>query len=298
MVKATFSVSWLARSSRDGSTESKREPETIRMYIPCAPPPRAPSLYARDCAQPKPRGCHPDPRAAQKHSLSAAGAQLLNSPDHIGSDPTLTGSSGDCASEGSRDDCCGDGSECGGSDCSGREEAEGTPGSQRGAPRRARTAFTAQQIHRLEKRFKRQTYLGGSERVRLAASLHLSETQVKTWFQNRRMKLKRQLQDLSSASYNPVLLSRLMPTGDAPLCSFVGQSLNGLSNFQSAVVNANANLRLPQAAYQPYSLLPFREQYSFLDQGTLSHESHNYPLLLNTSADHLWTVHQLMATLR
>uniref|UniRef100_A0A4W3JX53 Homeobox protein vent1-like n=1 Tax=Callorhinchus milii TaxID=7868 RepID=A0A4W3JX53_CALMI len=271
MVKATFSVSWLARSSRDGSTESKREPETIRMYIPCAPPPRAPSLLS------------PGPESSAETFPVGSRSSAAE----------FTGSH-----RGSRDDCCGDGSECGGSDCSGREEAEGTPGSQRGAPRRARTAFTAQQIHRLEKRFKRQTYLGGSERVRLAASLHLSETQVKTWFQNRRMKLKRQLQDLSSASYNPVLLSRLMPTGDAPLCSFVGQSLNGLSNFQSAVVNANANLRLPQAAYQPYSLLPFREQYSFLDQGTLSHESHNYPLLLNTSADHLWTVHQLMATLR
>uniref|UniRef100_A0A4W3JUH7 Homeobox domain-containing protein n=1 Tax=Callorhinchus milii TaxID=7868 RepID=A0A4W3JUH7_CALMI len=100
-----------------------------------------------------------------------------------------------------RDDCCGDGSECGGSDCSGRGEAEGTPGSERDAPRRARTAFTAQQIHRLEKKFTHQKYLGASERVRLAASLHLSETQVKTWFQNRRMKLKRQLQDLRPSSF-------------------------------------------------------------------------------------------------
>nr|XP_028584293.1 homeobox protein vent1-like [Podarcis muralis] len=60
---------------------------------------------------------------------------------------------------------------------------------------RLRTAFTMEQLRRLESTFRRQPYLKQWERQDLAAELHLTEEQVKNWFQNRRMKLKRQLQD-------------------------------------------------------------------------------------------------------
>ncbi|NXB90000.1 VENT1 protein, partial [Vidua chalybeata] len=66
-------------------------------------------------------------------------------------------------------------------------------GGSRGRQRRARTAFTSEQVCRLEKTFQRQKYLGATERRKLAAALQLSEIQIKTWFQNRRMKLKRQI---------------------------------------------------------------------------------------------------------
>lgn len=59
-------------------------------------------------------------------------------------------------------------------------------------PKRNRTIFTADQLERLEKEFERQQYIISSQRFYLAADLGLNETQVKIWFQNRRIKWRRQ----------------------------------------------------------------------------------------------------------
>uniref|UniRef100_A0A3B3Z3F7 Homeobox domain-containing protein n=1 Tax=Poecilia mexicana TaxID=48701 RepID=A0A3B3Z3F7_9TELE len=61
-----------------------------------------------------------------------------------------------------------------------------------GKPRRARTAFTYEQLVALENKFKSTRYLSVCERLNLALSLSLTETQVKIWFQNRRTKWKKQ----------------------------------------------------------------------------------------------------------
>ena len=53
-------------------------------------------------------------------------------------------------------------------------------------PRKARTAFTDHQLSVLEKTFERQKYLSVQDRMELAAKLNLTDTQVKTWYQNRR----------------------------------------------------------------------------------------------------------------
>ncbi|XP_040034040.2 ventral expressed homeobox [Gasterosteus aculeatus] len=58
--------------------------------------------------------------------------------------------------------------------------------------RRMRTKFSSEQVRKLENAFGRHNYLGTMQRRRIAEKLNLSETQVKTWFQNRRMKLKRE----------------------------------------------------------------------------------------------------------
>ncbi|EEC05088.1 nk homeobox protein, putative, partial [Ixodes scapularis] len=53
-------------------------------------------------------------------------------------------------------------------------------------PRRRRTAFTQSQLAFLENKFRYQKYLSVSDRGSVAEALHLTETQVKTWYQNRR----------------------------------------------------------------------------------------------------------------
>lgn len=58
--------------------------------------------------------------------------------------------------------------------------------------RKLRTVFTEKQLEGLETKFAEKKYLSVPDRMELAGRLELSETQVKTWFQNRRMKCKKQ----------------------------------------------------------------------------------------------------------
>uniref|UniRef100_K7FAD0 Notochord homeobox n=1 Tax=Pelodiscus sinensis TaxID=13735 RepID=K7FAD0_PELSI len=58
--------------------------------------------------------------------------------------------------------------------------------------KRVRTVFKPEQLERLEQEFLKQQYMVGTERVDLATALRLTETQVKVWFQNRRIRWRKQ----------------------------------------------------------------------------------------------------------
>ncbi|KAF7260181.1 hypothetical protein EG68_03464 [Paragonimus skrjabini miyazakii] len=82
-------------------------------------------------------------------------------------------------------------------------------------PRKARTAFTDLQLHELEKIFDRQKYLSVQDRMELAERLQLTDTQVKTWYQNRRTKWKRQTAvgfELLAEAGNFVAVQRILQT--------------------------------------------------------------------------------------
>lgn len=73
--------------------------------------------------------------------------------------------------------------------------------------RKSRTAFTNHQIFELEKRFLYQKYLSPADRDEIASSLGLSNAQVITWFQNRRAKLKRDMEELKKDVESAKVLS-------------------------------------------------------------------------------------------
>ncbi|XP_059610369.1 homeobox protein Dlx1a [Phlebotomus argentipes] len=62
-----------------------------------------------------------------------------------------------------------------------------------GVDRKPRQAYSAKQLERLENEFKQDKYLSVSKRMELSKCLSLTEVQIKTWFQNRRTKWKKQL---------------------------------------------------------------------------------------------------------
>ncbi|XP_042314412.1 NK1 transcription factor-related protein 2 [Sceloporus undulatus] len=121
-------------------------------------------------------------------------------------------------------------------------------------PRRARTAFTYEQLVALENKFRATRYLSVCERLNLALSLSLTETQVKIWFQNRRTKWKKQ---------NPGLDGTGQPgsnTGNPPgggggggrVCSPSPPGPIALASYQTFPSYAPSNLLFPAPA--PLSL--------------------------------------------
>ncbi|XP_057337959.1 T-cell leukemia homeobox protein 2-like isoform X1 [Microplitis mediator] len=113
----------------------------------------------------------------------------------------------------------------------------GHPYQNRTPPKRKkpRTSFTRLQIAELEKRFHKQKYLASAERAALAKSLKMTDAQVKTWFQNRRTKWRRQTAEEREAERQAA--NRLMLSLQAEALGKVGYPSGMPSHSSSGQVS-------------------------------------------------------------
>ncbi|CAJ1066955.1 homeobox protein pv.1-like [Xyrichtys novacula] len=177
-----FSAEWMAQSDHDSalSRESRTEAApSSRPHIPCMVQPCAPTL-GKSQLQPKPKIFRP----------------VMDLPSSRLTETCET------ASPPRPDVCASPISEASGYSSGYESEAASIefPPVERSTvvgklrPRHhLRSKFTAEQTSELEKIFSKTRYLEAELREKTAQTLHLTETQVKTWFQNRRMKLKREV---------------------------------------------------------------------------------------------------------
>ena len=102
--------------------------------------------------------------------------------------------------------------------------------------RKQRPLFTQLQVQGLEQEFTRNRYVSEEKRAELASTLNLTETQVKTWFQNRRTKWRKEARDEMETALmdskrrwrsNPVDKQEVLPsssTTSQPNCTTQQQS--------------------------------------------------------------------------
>lgn len=112
---------------------------------------------------------------------------------------------------------------------------------RQGTDRKPRQAYSAKQLERLEMEFKQDKYLSVSKRLELSKCLNLTEVQIKTWFQNRRTKWKKQLTSRIKIAHRQGLYANTYLSSSFPFLSTTSAYLH--SGAPSFSVGSKIDLR-------------------------------------------------------
>ncbi|XP_054468988.1 ventrally expressed dharma/bozozok antagonist [Anoplopoma fimbria] len=196
-MRGHFSIEWMAQSSQPAGTEtgSSSRPGPGPGPVACGTHSESlPGFYCRQKLENSPKQ-----QESRNQSLDAFSLKLQNSNNQVSEAGFSSGTE--------EEETSGYESE------GGHSLSISTSTSPPASPplgRRPRTAFTAEQISSLERSFKRNAYLGTQDKAELCKKLSLSDKQIRNWFQNRRMKLKRTVQDALAHACHANVSSQFM----------------------------------------------------------------------------------------